>query len=82
MISPYQERNFRPLQPMEPLFQRQLDGQQFSIANVIFVLRWGEAMGEYAMNWRLGSGCVRMGAEVSYFLRPCKALSATGDQTI
>ena len=31
---------------MAPLLQSQLDGQQFSIANVIIVLRWGEAMGE------------------------------------
>ncbi len=30
------------LQPVPPLFQSQLDGEQLSIPNVIILLRWGQ----------------------------------------
>lgn len=41
VISYYLKRDLGSLQPITPLFQSQLDGQKFTVTNVVILLRRG-----------------------------------------
>ena len=45
MVRPYQKRQFSPLEPVPPFFQRQLDGEELTVPNVIISLCRGQTSG-------------------------------------
>ncbi|MCI4376333.1 hypothetical protein PGIGA_G00187250 [Pangasianodon gigas] len=46
VVSEDKEGMLSPLQPVPPLFQCHLDGQQFTVPDVVVLLRWGEFFGK------------------------------------
>ena len=46
MVGPNNKRMLRALQPMSPLLQGKLDGQELAVADVVVSLRRGQPAGE------------------------------------
>ena len=46
MVRPDQDGVLGPLQPVPPLLQGRVDGEEFSVAPVVVLLGWGELSGE------------------------------------
>ena len=46
VVGPHNERTFRPLQPVPPLFQHHLHHEKLMIPHIVDPLRGIEAMGE------------------------------------